>query len=98
MYLLYIAIALSDQAIVVATSKNYLRFFTIFGLQNYIFSFPSIVCMAAYSNLLLIAYHLSVAYKGRYWFLLKIYMVICIINLICNICNNRFAKSWICFV
>ncbi|RIA87004.1 hypothetical protein C1645_309391 [Glomus cerebriforme] len=58
------AIALSDQAIVVATSKNYLRFFSLFGVQNYMFCFPSIVCMAAYNNLLLIAYHLSVAYKG----------------------------------
>ncbi|CAG8511179.1 4132_t:CDS:10 [Funneliformis mosseae] len=58
------AIALSEQAVVVATSKNYLRFFSPFGFQNYIFSFPSIVCMAAYNNLLLIAHHLSVAYKG----------------------------------
>ena len=65
-FLYYIlAIALSDQAIVVATSKNFLRFFTPFGFQNYIFAFPSIVCMAAYNNLLLVAYHLSVAYKGE---------------------------------
>ncbi|CAI2172358.1 5506_t:CDS:10 [Funneliformis geosporum] len=54
----------NDQAVVVATSKNYLRFFSPFGFQNYIFSFPSIICMAAYNNFLLIAHHLSVAYKG----------------------------------
>ncbi|GES75641.1 chromosome transmission fidelity protein 4 [Rhizophagus clarus] len=59
-----IAIALSDKAIAIATSKNYLRFFSLFGFQNYIFAFPSIVCMAAYDNLLLVAYHLSVAHKG----------------------------------
>ncbi|PKY48552.1 hypothetical protein RhiirA4_445405 [Rhizophagus irregularis] len=59
-----IAIALSDQSIAIATSNNYLRFFSLNGFQDYIFAFPSIVCMAAYNNLLLVAYHLSIAHKG----------------------------------
>ncbi|CAJ0769144.1 1988_t:CDS:2, partial [Entrophospora sp. SA101] len=59
-----IGIALSSLAIIVATSKNFIRLFTLSGVQLYIFALDSVVCMDAYQEFALIVYHLGTGYRG----------------------------------
>ncbi|KAF0471942.1 Chromosome transmission fidelity protein 4 [Gigaspora margarita] len=59
-----IAIALCSQGIIVATSTGVIRIFSLCGVQTYILALTSVVCMAGYDELVLIAYHASVGYKG----------------------------------
>ncbi|CAG8576709.1 3305_t:CDS:10 [Dentiscutata erythropus] len=59
-----IAIALSSQSIIVATSKDVIRFFSLCGVQTYIFALKSVVCMVGYEEFVLIVYHAGVGYKG----------------------------------
>ncbi|RIB12960.1 hypothetical protein C2G38_2199259 [Gigaspora rosea] len=59
-----IAIALCSQGIIAATSTGVIRIFSLCGIQTYILALTSVVCMAGYDELVLIAYHASVGYKG----------------------------------
>ena len=59
-----IGIALSSQVIIVATSKNLLRIFTLYGVQTYIFALDSVVCMSAHQEFVLIVHHIGTGYKG----------------------------------
>ncbi|CAG8641343.1 6268_t:CDS:2, partial [Scutellospora calospora] len=58
------AIALCSQGIIAATSKDVIRFFSLSGVQTYIFALTSVVCMVGYDEFVLIVYHLGVGYKG----------------------------------
>ncbi|CAG8519553.1 8949_t:CDS:10 [Diversispora eburnea] len=58
------AIALSSEGIIAATSKDLLRFFSLRGVQTYVFNLSSVVSMVAQNEFALIVYHMGPGYKG----------------------------------
>lgn len=60
----YLAIALSSEGIIAATSKDFLRFFSLCGVQTYVFNLSSVVSMVAQNDFALIVYHMGPGYKG----------------------------------
>jgi chromosome transmission fidelity protein 4 len=60
-----IAIALADNWVAVATSKNFLRIFSATGIQLSVLSLPGpVVSLAAYDWTLAIVFHSGAAFAG----------------------------------
>ncbi|CAG8508326.1 12094_t:CDS:10 [Acaulospora morrowiae] len=59
-----IAIALGSEGIIASTSKGVLRFFSLCGVQTYIFNLSSVVSMVARNEFALIVYNMGIGYKG----------------------------------
>ncbi|CAO3679543.1 unnamed protein product [Umbelopsis ramanniana] len=60
-----IALAVNDVSVIVATTANYIRIFTLSGLQVHIFNLSNMVAIAAAADLALLVYHGGIGVKGE---------------------------------
>lgn len=61
----FTAVAVNDVSVIVATSANYIRIFSLSGLQIHIFNLSSIVAITAVADLALLVYHTGIGAKGK---------------------------------
>jgi hypothetical protein len=61
-----LALAVNDVSVIVATTANYIRIFTLSGLQVHIFNLSNMVAIAAAADLALLVYHGGIGVKGKH--------------------------------
>jgi len=68
-----VAVALSNSFAACATDKNYLRFFSPLGIENFVLGVSQVITLCAYENLLAIFYHASLPFSGSQCIQLKLF-------------------------